>query len=380
MQFTMNAAWLLKRLMIVKQVLGRHNSVPMFNHVCFIATKKGLALGAVSGDSVISFPLSASTATKPGLAAVNAVDLIAVLKTIGKNRITVRSGIDGVIVTSESLSVDFPPAPFDEKISWLEFTQKLMDLPFDKSADNITVDAHELLSGPLKRALSSAASYEEGRYYLHGVYLHTEDREVRAVATDGHRMAILSLSARFKGNPKGIIHRDALKVIAALDKIGPGSTRLSFLNDRVRLDNDRCQFIFDLIDGTFPDYRKVVPKRKDAKATLHLDREATLAAIQRVSSAGGISGLKVEAGQDTDRFLALSSMNSLSDIGLTETLETLGPVASIPPFGANPHYLKSILTEIHEEAVEIDIIDSASALTLRGGGSSDSFVLMPLRA
>jgi len=141
-----------------------------------------------------------------------------------------------------------------------------------------------------------AISDEETRYYLNGIYLHNPGSELRAVATDGHRLA--RHSAATVGDLPGVI---VPKKTVAL--IPAGEVTVSLSQTKIRVEHGDSVLVSKLIEGTFPDYERVTPKNNDK--SLVVNRAAMLAAVDRVSTIASDRGGKAVKLDVTDGTLSL---------------------------------------------------------------------------
>jgi DNA polymerase-3 subunit beta len=223
-----------------------------------------------------------------------------------------------------------------------------------------------------------AISTEETRYYLNGIYLHKGDAgDLCAVATDGHRLALTrqSLPAGAAQMPAVILPR---KVVGELRKllddfdgdvgIGLSETRVEFSFGAVRLTSK-------LIDGTFPDYTRVIPVGNDR--IMQVDVGAFSAAVDRVSTIASEKSRSVKLGLSAGS-LTLSASNTDAS-SATEELEVSydGPDMEI---GFNARYLLDIAGQVNSDLVEFALADQGAPSLVRApGDEANLFVLMPMR-
>ena len=223
-----------------------------------------------------------------------------------------------------------------------------------------------------------AMSTEETRYYLNGIYIHPyQNQELRAVATDGHRLARISipLPEGAEDFPGVIISR---KTVSEVLKIVSGQTS----DVEISLSETQITFIFEnisltsrLIDGIFPDYEKAIPTVNDK--ILRLRMNSFLKAVERVSiiSADHSRGVKMTAQSDK---LVLSAVNS--EIGsATEEVEATYS-ADCLEIGFNSKYLMDIAKQMENDEAEFAFSDSNTAVVIRNMADVRLlYVLMPMR-
>jgi DNA polymerase III subunit beta len=228
-----------------------------------------------------------------------------------------------------------------------------------------------------------AISTEETRYYLNGVYLHAVAVDgatmLTAVATDGHRLARVRREAPdgASGMPGVIIPRKTVEQIrrdlkaAAKDE----TVRLDVSTLKIRYSSPRITLTSKLIDGTFPDYTRVIPVANDKRLTAELAE--LLAASDRVSTIASDRGraVKIELG-DGPMKLSVSNPDAGSSVEEIEADYDGAPLT----IGFNARYLHDILGEIDSDTVLIKLDSPGSPTILQSREGADAlFVLMPMR-
>ncbi len=224
-----------------------------------------------------------------------------------------------------------------------------------------------------------AVSMEETRYTLNGIYMHEktgDESMLTAVATDGHRLACagISLPEGAQGMPGIIIPRKTINELSKLAGEIDGELGVALSTNQIRFSLGDVVLSSRLIDGTYPEYEKVIPQSNDKKA---LANAKTLAGvIERVSvvseKSRGIkfsfqSGLLQVFAASADEGSAEDEMDAVYD---NEALE----------IGFNFRYLLDILSQIKSENVQILLRDSISPAVLQDESDSGAlYVLMPMR-
>ncbi len=186
--------------------------------------------------------------------------------------------------------------------------QSLPDSDFPDLATGELGHAFNLAAGDLKRLIDKtqfAISNEETRYYLNGIFLHTADVEghmmLRAVATDGHRLARVDIRTPDGaiGMPGVIVPRKAVSEVQKLIEDPEGQVRVEISAAKARFtfgdpsaSAGQVVLTSKLIDGTFPDYVRVIPSGNDKR--LIVDRAPFAAAVDRVSTISSERGRAVK--------------------------------------------------------------------------------------
>ncbi len=226
-----------------------------------------------------------------------------------------------------------------------------------------------------------AISNEETRYYLNGIYLHAVDSEghamLRAVATDGHRLARVEIAAPSgsAGMPGVIIPRKAVNEVQKLIEDLGKEVTIEISPTKARFSFDDVVLITKLIDGTFPDYMRVIPSGNDKYLTV--ERAPFQAAVDRVSTISSERGRAVKLAM-ADGKLTLS-VNNPDSGSAVEELE-VGYDAPPLDIGFNARYLLDITSQLDGDTALFKLADPGSpTLVLDRDGAPALYVLMPMR-
>jgi DNA polymerase-3 subunit beta len=229
-----------------------------------------------------------------------------------------------------------------------------------------------------------AISTEETRYYLNGIYVHASDSAgvpvLRAVATDGHRLARfeLPLPEGAAGMPGVIIPRKAVAEVRKLIDENDGAIDVGLSDARAT----KIRFAFGdvvltskLIDGTFPDYTRVIPTGNDKK--LSVPAKDFAEAVDRVSTISSEKSRAVKLNLERERLIL--SVTSPENGSASEEIAVNYNGAPIE-IGFNARYLLDITGQVDGEEAQIELADSASPTVVRDSGDEHSlYVLMPMR-
>jgi DNA polymerase-3 subunit beta len=240
--------------------------------------------------------------------------------------------------------------------------------------------AREELLGLLSRP-GFAISTEETRYYLNGIYLHTagtgKAQTLRAVATDGHRLAQveLPLPEGAGGMPGIIVPRKTVGEVQRLIEDSEAEVTIELSQGKIRFTLGDVVLTSKLIDGTFPDYARVIPLGNDKE--LVVDKKEFEAAVDRVSTVSSERGRAVKMSLSGGRLL-LSVTNPDSG-SATEELEVEYESEPID-IGFNSRYLLDIAAQIESEAAVLKLADPGSPTLIQDKESRGAlYVLMPMR-
>jgi DNA polymerase-3 subunit beta len=241
-----------------------------------------------------------------------------------------------------------------------------------------------LPAGELKRLIDKtqfAISTEETRYYLNGIYLHALESEgrslLRAVATDGHRLARVDTNAPkgAAGMPGVIVPRKAVAEIQKLLEDGEAEVLVELSSTKIRVSAGDVVLTSKLIDGTFPDYQRVIPAGNDKLLTV--DKGDFAASVDRVSTISTERGRAVKLSVSEGR-MVLSVTNPDSG-SATEEIEVEYDAAPLD-IGFNARYLMDIAAQIDSETALLKLADPGSPTVIQEKeGASALYVLMPMR-
>lgn len=378
MKVTLERAALLKSLGHVHRVVERRNTIPILSNILLHGENQSLLLKATDLDLEVTERLPADVSAA-GVTTVPAHVLYDIVRKLP----------DGAQVSLESHGES---GQLQLRSGRSRFNlQSLPDADFPDLTTGDLSHSFKLASGDLKRLIDKtqfAISNEETRYYLNGVYLHTMDVEghlmLRAVATDGHRLARVEVPAPkgALGLPGVIVPRKAVaeiqKLVENLDQdvrieISPSKARFTFGDPSVHL--GQVVLTSKLIDGTFPDYMRVIPSGNDKRLTV--DREPFQVAVDRVATISSERGRAVKLTL-ADAKLILSVTNP--DLGSAVEELDVDYDSSPIDIGFNARYLLDITEQLDNDTVLFKLSDPGSPTLLQDrDGAAALYVLMPMR-
>ncbi|MBX6425939.1 MAG: DNA polymerase III subunit beta [Variibacter sp.] len=371
MKVTVERMELLKSLGHVHRVVERRNTIPILANVLMRAASSRLSLKATDLDLEVIEPIPADVAAG-GATTVPAHMFYEIVRKLP----------DGAQVTLESLADRTSLAIRAGRSRFTLQTLPESDFP-DLAAGEMT-HRFTIEGGDLRRMIEKtqfAISTEETRYYLNGIYLHTppgaDAPTLRAVATDGHRLAQYDIAAPdgAAGMPGVIVPRKTVGELQRLIENGETAVDVELSQSKVRFSIGDVVLTSKLIDGTFPDYARVIPLSNDK--VLKVDKKDFEAAVDRVSTVSSERGRAVKLSLSGNRLL-LSVTNPDSG-SATEELEVEyeGDPLDI---GFNSRYLLDIAAQIDGETAVLKFADPGSPTLIQdGAGGGALYVLMPMR-
>lgn len=217
---------------------------------------------------------------------------------------------------------------------------------------------------------------QDVRYYLNGMLLETDGKMLRAVATDGHRLALCEteLNARAKTTQQVIVPR---KGVLELQRIlgAEGTIELAVGTNHVRAQIGEIRFTSKLIDGRFPEYGRVIPA--NPTKMVEADRETLRQALQRTAilSNEKYRGVRLTVRPD----LLLIQAHNPEQEEAEDQIEVAFKGEEVE-IGFNVNYLLDALAAIDTDKVEIGLTDSNSSCLIRAPGTANTkYVVMPMR-
>lgn len=372
MKLKINRSDLLRALSHVQSVVERRNTIPILANVKLEATKDTLRLTTTDMDLEINEAVSAKIETE-GSTTAPAQTLHDIVRKLP----------DGAEV---ELALENNNATMSVKAGRSNF--KLSCLPIS--------DFPDISSGDLETSFSMAAaelrtlidktkfamSTEETRYYLNGIYVHAIEKDgvdfLCAVATDGHRLAKfeMPLPDGAAGMPGVIIPRKTVGEIRKLIEDAADSINISLSQSKVRFSFDHIEMTSKLIDGTFPDYQKVIPDANDKM--IELNPKEFSSAIDRVATIMTSDKSRAVKLAIDGKSLILTA-NSPDAGSATEDVEITNDNVNLE-IGFNSRYLLDITSQIEGDGCRIALADSSSPTIIEDiADSSSLYVIMPLR-
>jgi DNA polymerase-3 subunit beta len=409
MKFTIERAALLKALAHVQSVVERRTTIPILSNVLLRAEAGPnpgmLALSATDMDLEIveRVPAQIEREGRTTAPAHTLYDIVRKLPEGAQIEIEAPApGAGGGFGGSAGGTQNPAPAQAGMTLRCGRSTFTLAALPpedYPLMAGGELPHSFRLPAGGLRTLIDRtrfAISTEETRYYLNGIYLHAtrsnENPVIRAVATDGHRLARVEmpLPEGAAGMPGVIIPRKTVLELRKLVEESEQEVEIALSETKIRFvvpgstpngstPGSSASLISKLIDGTFPDYDRVIPSNNDK--ILDVKCKAFAEAVDRVST---ISTEKSRAVKLSVEGSSLTVSATSPENGTAVEEIEVGYGASPIEIGFNSRYLLDITDQIDGEGAQLAMSDAASPTIVReaspdSSGASALYVLMPMR-
>ncbi|MCA0911201.1 DNA polymerase III subunit beta [Qipengyuania gaetbuli] len=373
MKATIERATLLRCLSHVQSVVERRNTIPILSNVLIEAEGNGLKVMATDLDLQVVEHMDAASVESSGAITVSAHLLFDIARKLPEgSQVSLETAENRMAIKAGRSRFSLPTLPRD-------------DFPVIVEGDLPT--SFELPAKTLAEMIDRtrfAISTEETRYYLNGIFLHVSDEDqpvLKAAATDGHRLARFTLPrpAGAEGMPDVIVPRKAVAELRKLlEEKMDGNVQIDLSASKIRFTlggEGGVVLTSKLIDGTFPDYSRVIPTGNDK--LLKLDPRTFHEGVDRVATIATEKTRAVKMGLEKDKVVL--TVTSPDNGTATEELPAEYGADGFE-IGFNASYLKDILGQIDSDSVEIHLADAGAPTLIRKDDNSPAlYVLMPMR-
>ncbi|MFZ1728015.1 MAG: DNA polymerase III subunit beta [Albidovulum sp.] len=371
MKISIERATLLKAVGQAQSVVERRNTIPILANVLIEAEVDSISFRATDLDIEV-VDRAAAQVERAGATTVSAVMLHEIVRKLpdgalvqltddsAAGRLTIQAGRSTFSLATLPKE-DFPVMASSEYAANFSAPAAVLRRLFDKS--------------------KFAISTEETRYYLNGVYMHVSKGEdgpvLRCVATDGHRLARIdaALPEGAADMPGVIVPRKTVGELRKLLDEDDMQIAVSVSETKIRFATPVITLTSKVIDGTFPDYTRVIPTGNTRK--LEVDAAEFAKAVDRVATVSSERSRAVKLQLDEDRLIL--SVNA-PDAGAAEEELAVAYNDERLEIGFNAKYLLEIASQVdRENAVFLFNSSGDPTLMREGGDTSAVYVVMPMR-
>ena len=370
MQFVVKRDILLKSLNFVQGVVEKKNTLPILSNVLLQLKDNKLSIVATDLDIVFYNEISDVKIINEGSTTTSAAILYDILRKISSN-----SELNFDLKSENKLSLKSDSADFN-----------LLCLPTDNfpsftdefEGQEIAIDKNRFLKLLNKTRIS--ISNDDTRHYLNGVFLHLTEAHGRnfltGVATDSHRLSSSSLEIENSNDFSSLIlpRKTVFQLCSLLSETSDSLTMQSSEN-KIKFTLGKIRLISKVIDGKFPDYKKVVPATNDK--ILNVPSKEFINSIERVASVSldRKEGVKLMIDKDNIQL----SVNSANSGEGNETIKADYNSESLN-ISFNSKYLIDIASEIENKNLKMNLKDSTSPVLIEDASDKNSYyVIMPMK-
>jgi len=366
MKFTITREALLKPLQLVAGVVERRQTLPVLSNV--LLEVKGNQLSLTGTDLEVEM--------------------------VGKAEL-LEPGVDGEITVPAKKLMDICKSLPDQ--STIEISQDehkvqmatgrskfvLSSLPANEFPNVDDIEAQVNISVPqkqLRRVIDRTAfamAQQDVRYYLNGLLLEVKSEELRAVATDGHRLATcgVAVDVAVDGKTQVIVPRKAVLELAKLLTDPEAMVELQVSTNHVRAQVGDYTFTSKLVDGKFPDYERVIPR--NGNKTLIADRQALRHVFQRTAILSNEKYRGVRLLLEDNNLQVVANNPEQEQAEESIGVEFQGESLEI---GFNVSYLQDVLSVLEGDDMKMTLADPNSSAVMEEVDGGDSlYVVMPMR-
>ena len=370
MQFEIKRDILLKSLNFVQGVVEKKNTLPILSNVLLQLKNKKLTIVATDLDIIFYDELNDVKITNEGSTTTSAAILYDILRKISSN-----SELKFDLKSENKLSLKSENADFN-----------LLCLPTDNfptfadefEGQEILLDSKKFVKLLNKTKIS--ISNDDTRHYLNGIYLHLTEANSRsfltAVATDSHRLSSSSLEINETNGFKSVIlPRKAVYQLCNLLAETSDKLSMSISENKIKFTLGNIKLISKVIDGKFPDYKKVVPTNNDK--TLLVSTKEFISSIERVTtvSIDRKEGVKLLVNKDNVQL----SVNSANSGDGNENIQAKFSSENLN-ISFNSKYLIDIANEVEDKNLKMNLKDSVSPVLIEDASDKNSYyVIMPMK-
>jgi DNA polymerase-3 subunit beta len=371
MKATIERATLLRCLSHVQSVVERRNTIPILSNVLIEAQVGGtLRLMATDLDLQVVETMGAVSVEAAGAITVSAHLLFDIARKLPDgSQVSIETVDNRMVVKAGRSRFTLPTLPRDD---------------FPVIVEGELPTSFEVPAAKLAELIDRtrfAISTEETRYYLNGIFLHVTEEELKAAATDGHRLARFTLPKPdgAEGMPDVIVPRKCVgELRKLLEEALDTNVQVDLSASKVRFTlggENGVVLTSKLIDGTFPDYTRVIPTGNDK--LLKLDPKSFYEGVDRVATIATEKTRAVKMALENDK-VTLSVTSPDNGTAAEEIAADYGAAGF--EIGFNAGYLKDILGQIDGDTVELHLADAGAPTLIRQNEKSAAlYVLMPMR-
>ena len=370
MQFEIKRDILLKSLNFVQGVIEKKNTLPILSNVLLELKNNALSIVATDLDLIFYEKIEEIKIINEGSTTTSAAVLYDILRKISSN-----SNLKFELKNENKLSLKSENSDFN-----------LLCLPtdnFPSFSDNFDGQEIELDNSKFLKLLNKtriSISNDDTRHYLNGIFLHLTEANGRnfltGVATDSHRLSSSSIEITNLENFSSIIlpRKTVFQLCTLLSEI-PEKLKMQINENKIKFSFGKVKLISKVIDGKFPDYKKVVPL--DNKKVLEVSSKDFVDSIERVTSVSldRKEGVKLNISKN-DVQLSVNSANSgegNEKINAKYNSENIN-------ISFNSKYLLDIASEIEDKNIRMNFKDSISPVLIEDVSDRNSYyVIMPMK-
>jgi DNA polymerase-3 subunit beta len=365
MKFSLSREALLSPLQLVAGVVERRQTLPILSNILFSLDGNKLSLTGTDLEVEIKGTTDVSSMTEPGEVTVSARKMLDICRALPEGaELDIAVEDSKAFVSSGKSRFSLATLPANEFPS------------VDGGAQDVEFAAPASMIKGLIEATSFAMAQQDVRYYLNGMLWEVTTNQLRAVATDGHRLALCdgTCEVAVEGKITAILPRKGIVELSRL--LDEDSVQVSMGSNHIRITGSNYCFTSKLVDGAYPDYDRVVPKGGDKEVTG--DREQLKQAFSRTAilSNEKYRGVRIQLNSGAMHMVA---NNPEQEEAQEEVTVSYGGDAM--EIGFNVGYLLDVLNVVKGRTIRFTLSDSNSSALVEEDSEDNKalYVVMPMR-
>lgn len=354
---------LMKGIQAVQNSVSSKSTLPILSHILIEAKKNEIRLTATDLEIGVVMKIDGEVQEEGSITvpAKKFSEIVKELPAQQKILISVKKGQSITIEAGKSYfrlmglgREDFPQLPdFSSKTDGIKIPQKTL-----KGMIQLT---------------SFAMSHDETRYVLNGILFSFKDKVLRLVATDGRRLAVVE-----KNLPEGNLKKDLIVPMKTIQELNrnlsdEGEALFYFKENQLQITLDSLTIISRLIEGEYPNYEQVIPKK--IKEELKIGTQDFLQAARRASILTNQDSQSVKINIIKDRLIITKNTPELGEAREEVEVDYKGGELAI---GFNPNFLIDVLKNMDDESVHFGFIDPEKPAVIRNG-ENYTYVVLPMQ-
>ncbi|QDO99872.1 DNA polymerase III subunit beta [Thalassotalea sp. PS06] len=366
MKFSLNRDVLLKPLLLVSGAVERKSTLPILSNILLDVSGQLLTLIATDLELEMVAQTQIDNQGGDGKVTIPAKKLLDICKSLpDQSTITFELEGDNIIIHCGRSKYSLATLPAND---FPNIEQWQGDIEFD-------INKSQLLR--LIESTHFSMANQDVRYYLNGMSIETEGNEIRSVATDGHRLAICKIADDNLQLPTRQVivpRKGILEIIRLLDPVDE-PVKIYLGSNHIRIVDTEFSFTSKLVDGRFPDYRRVLPRNGDKVLLAQRDELKQVLSRASILSNEKFKGVRLNFGSNELKITA----NNPEQEQAEEYLEIDFPYEELE-IGFNVSYILDVLNAVKEEGIKFTLSDANSSVVIEGQESGEAlYVIMPMR-
>lgn len=365
MQFIVSRENLLKPLQQVCGVLSNRPNIPVLNNVLLQITGDRLTLTGTDLEVELSTQTQLSQAEQDGTFTIPAKKFLDICRSFAEDaEITVSFEEDRAIVRSGRSKFNLTTLPAEEYPNLADW-QSQVDFSLSHSTLRRLIEATQF-----------SMANQDARYFLNGMKFETEGNLLRTVATDGHRLAVCTIALEQDLQTHSVIlPRKGVLELARLLENGDQQARLQIGTNNLRIDLGNVIFTSKLIDGRFPDYRRVLPRNAQHIMVGNWETLKQAFARAAILSNDKVRTVRLQLSENTMKITATNSEQEVA-----EELIDVNYSGEEMEVGFNVSYILDVLNALKCQQVRMRLTDASSSCLIEDvDDASAEYVIMPMR-